>query len=654
MINTNYNTYNALNSYASSTGNMGNRTTNNTLSNTNDVAAVLTIRSQASGKAPVLKKGSRGTEVTNLQKNLTKLGYDTKGVDGVFGDNTEAAVRKFQKAHNLSVDGIVGDKTRQAIENALKGTKPSEILKKGSRGREVETLQKNLTKLGYNTKGTDGIFGDNTEAAVRRFQKAYGLSVDGIVGKDTSKAIERALKGEKPIKVLKKGNRGKEVEALQKNLIKLGYGLKKADGVFGNNTEKAVKEFQKAYGLSVDGIVGKDTSQMIERALKGEKPVKILKSGSKGTDVKILQKNLAKLGYDLKADGTFGKNTENAVKIFQKAHGLSVDGIVGKETSRAITNAVKEQNNSGILKLGSRGAEVKTLQKNLIKLGYNIKADGVYGKNTEAAVKKVQKAQAMMLTGAAGKELRKIIDKAVKEINDAIKKAEEKIAPAKAKQAMIDNIKNDKTLELSGEQKNELSQVAKRLLDEGYETAFVAGVLGNIMREGGCGHFENSNYKTNPEAEPDYLKIVDEHFDYRNKFSDKSICTIGIEKTKKLLNDIKNGGKETEDGGFGLGMVQWTFERTEKLIKYYKKYSNGDKPTKQECMKAELNLLSDELKGEFSSVYKEWKNGKKTAEKAGEVFFRRFEKAKERDGEAEERIKNAKNIYKIMMKKTGV
>lgn len=119
MINTNYNTYNALNSYASSTGNTVNRTTNNTLgsntkstANTNDVAAVLTIHSRAARKAPVLKKGSRGAEVTNLQKNLTKLGYDTKGIDGIFGDNTESAVKKFQKAYKLSVDGIVGDKTR--------------------------------------------------------------------------------------------------------------------------------------------------------------------------------------------------------------------------------------------------------------------------------------------------------------------------------------------------------------------------------------------------------------------------------------------------------------------------------------------------------------------------------------------------------------
>ena len=65
-----------------------------------------------------------------------------------------------------------------------------EILKKGSRGPAVQELQRKLTSLGYNTKGTDGIFGANTDQAVRQFQKARGLKVDGIVGPSTKKVLE--------------------------------------------------------------------------------------------------------------------------------------------------------------------------------------------------------------------------------------------------------------------------------------------------------------------------------------------------------------------------------------------------------------------------------------------------------------------------------
>lgn len=63
----------------------------------------------------ILKKGSRGSEVQVLQRKLTSLGYSTKGVDGIFGANTDQAVRQFQKARHLAVDGIVGPATKKAL-----------------------------------------------------------------------------------------------------------------------------------------------------------------------------------------------------------------------------------------------------------------------------------------------------------------------------------------------------------------------------------------------------------------------------------------------------------------------------------------------------------------------------------------------------------
>jgi len=63
----------------------------------------------------ILKKGSRGPAVEVLQKKLKSLGYDPKGIDGIFGTNTENAVRHFQKARHLQVDGIVGSVTKKAL-----------------------------------------------------------------------------------------------------------------------------------------------------------------------------------------------------------------------------------------------------------------------------------------------------------------------------------------------------------------------------------------------------------------------------------------------------------------------------------------------------------------------------------------------------------
>ncbi|MCK6257427.1 L,D-transpeptidase family protein [Fictibacillus sp. KIGAM418] len=62
-----------------------------------------------------LKLGSKGTEVKELQRTLTNKGYSTKGIDGIFGKNTDSAVRKYQKANKLKVDGIVGPATKKRL-----------------------------------------------------------------------------------------------------------------------------------------------------------------------------------------------------------------------------------------------------------------------------------------------------------------------------------------------------------------------------------------------------------------------------------------------------------------------------------------------------------------------------------------------------------
>ncbi|MGM0904680.1 MAG: peptidoglycan-binding protein [Bacillota bacterium] len=164
----------------------------------------------------VLKKGMKGAEVRKLQQDLTNKGYSTKGIDGIFGSNTETAVKKFQKANNIKADGIVGESTKKALgmktsapkPTAKKTTAPSKvtkktaakpvpvettfsstILKKGMKGAEVKKLQQVLTNKGYSTKGIDGVFGSNTEAAVKKFQKANKLKADGVVGPATKKAL---------------------------------------------------------------------------------------------------------------------------------------------------------------------------------------------------------------------------------------------------------------------------------------------------------------------------------------------------------------------------------------------------------------------------------------------------------------------------------
>lgn len=75
----------------------------------------------------VLKNGSKGAAVTELQTTLNKLGFDCGKVDGIFGSKTEAAVRAFQTANGLTVDGKVGEATQKALESASAGNPAPEI-----------------------------------------------------------------------------------------------------------------------------------------------------------------------------------------------------------------------------------------------------------------------------------------------------------------------------------------------------------------------------------------------------------------------------------------------------------------------------------------------------------------------------------------------
>ena len=159
----------------------------------------------------ILKKGSVGTAVINLQKSLITLGYSIEA-DGDFGAKTEAAVKDFQKKYNLEVDGIVGQQTRNKISEVIKpltnptpkteeinsGKSSSNELKKGMRNSAVKALQQKLVELGY-VITPDGRFGPNTDRIVREFQAKYNLLVDGIVGENTMDIINYLL-AEKSIK----------------------------------------------------------------------------------------------------------------------------------------------------------------------------------------------------------------------------------------------------------------------------------------------------------------------------------------------------------------------------------------------------------------------------------------------------------------------
>jgi peptidoglycan hydrolase-like protein with peptidoglycan-binding domain len=221
-----------------------------------------------------LSSESQGRQVEMLQE---ALGI---GVDGVYGPETEEAVRSFQASKGLTVDGIVGPATIAALRGHARASSAgvrrdavniSSSEEGGSSGNTVSRLQARLDL------STDGTFGPETEAAVKRLQARHGLTVDGVVGPATWSVL----------------------------------------GVSGEETLTPPPS-----AVSHDHSTAATVADTSESSTSDEEG-----STAGGNAVTRLQARL-----NLSTDGTFGPETEAAVKRLQARHGLTVDGVVGPAT----------------------------------------------------------------------------------------------------------------------------------------------------------------------------------------------------------------------------------------------------------------------------------------------------------------------------------
>ena len=131
--------------------------------------------------------------VREVQRRLNRLGYRAGKVDGLFGPNTAAAVNAFQATVDLAVDGIVGPRTLRELRSR---TRQMAYLMRLGTGYDqpggsvrVREVQRGLKRRGYDAGRVDGLFGPVTADAVRAFQAARDLAVDGIVGRQTLRGL---------------------------------------------------------------------------------------------------------------------------------------------------------------------------------------------------------------------------------------------------------------------------------------------------------------------------------------------------------------------------------------------------------------------------------------------------------------------------------
>lgn len=349
---------------------------------------------------------------------------------------------------------------------AVQQSYPGSSLRVGDSGTNVAILQRQLNRIAkdypsFGTLAVDGVFGAAMQQTVKRFQRQFGLTVDGVVGRATwykisliyasvKKLAELASEGEPSDSgvsggswggaVLREGSTGVPVEQVQFWLNVLAQFDARipavtVDGVFGAATTRAVKAFQSAYGLVSDGVVGKATWQAIYGAYQNMEgdlnnnsyPGTPLRLGSEGVAVRQVQfwLRVAADNYialeGVSVDGVFGSATRQAVLSFQDYFSLTADGVVGLQTWNklytvflAVANNLLGPNEKpgdfpGTLREGSAGTAVRELQYYLYLLGtyYSglspVAVDGIFGSRTTAAVKAWQRINDLTVDGVVGR-----------------------------------------------------------------------------------------------------------------------------------------------------------------------------------------------------------------------------------------------------------
>ncbi|MGI8793654.1 MAG: peptidoglycan-binding protein [Acidimicrobiales bacterium] len=400
-----------------------------------------------------LRTGSEGPGVVAVQERLLSFGYVISGgANGVFGASTEKVVRVFQQQNGLNPTGVITENTARYLgltdsavaaaaspaSTSASATPAASIassgstLRRGNTGESVRRLQTALMAQGLTLQGgADGVFGPATQRAVTLVQRVNGWTETGIADANVLGAL--GLSGSSPSTAapastpstgsLSYGSRGSAVQKLQQQLMAAGITVRGgADGIYGVQTQDAVRRYQQAKGLSATGTADAATQAALAGRGASSAPAAPattgyvgLAVGSRGPRVTELQKALQATGLVVRggADGIFGPNTRSSLVVFQRVNGLAQTGTVDATSARILglgtraatfgagVAAPSTSASSGFAAYDERGPRVVALQTALMRAGITVPggADGVFGSGTAGAVMKFQRAKGLAVTG---------------------------------------------------------------------------------------------------------------------------------------------------------------------------------------------------------------------------------------------------------------
>ncbi|WP_022793454.1 N-acetylmuramoyl-L-alanine amidase [Marinococcus halotolerans] len=408
------------------------------------LASIFPLYAQtAEGAGETLEEGDSGGDVKELQKTLNGAGFEvTENPTTYFGPKTSGAVEEFQKENGLIVDGIAGPNTWEALgETDESSAASSDELQEGDSNEHVAELQRDLNEAGFHVTDTPTTyFGPKTREAVQEFQRTYQLQDNGTADEGTLEELNTVLNNSGSASAsgtYKSGDDSEYIKELQKDLNEAGFHVTdEPTTYFGPLTETSVENFQKAEGLTIDGVAGANTLEELEEV--GGKPesesepeneteeteesenTASLSIGKSSERIQALQEDLNEAGFHVTDEPTtyFGPKTEKAVEEFQEENDLTTDGAAGTKTLSALEGVLEskeeaeeeeseETNTSNdLLSINDEGEEVQALQEQLNEAGFHVtdQPTTYFGPQTKAAVEEFQQEYELSIDGVAGPE----------------------------------------------------------------------------------------------------------------------------------------------------------------------------------------------------------------------------------------------------------
>src|SRR5690625_836629 len=330
-----------------------------------------------------LQEGKRHTNTIQLKNDLIKTGFGGMNVNDLYGSFTAQRVSEFQKHHNLKVNGIADDVTLAKISSLADA-----IFQEGDRHDDIIQLKKDLNKLGFGGMNINDLYGSFTAQRVSQFQEYFGLKATGIAENITRSKVKSVANSP-----LQEGKRHNDTIQIKKDLNKLGFGGMNINDLYGSFTAQRVTEFQKHYGLKVNGIADDVTLAKITSSANA-----VFHEGDRHNDVIQLKKDLDKLGFGgMNINDLYGSFTAQRVSQFQKYFGLKATGIAENVTR----SKVKSVANSP-LQQGKRHNDTIQMKKDLNKIGFGgMNINNLYGNFTAQRVTEFQKHYGLKVNGIA-------------------------------------------------------------------------------------------------------------------------------------------------------------------------------------------------------------------------------------------------------------